>query len=110
MDDSSWFACSNAGQRWSVGSRLAGPTGVFDLLPLLIGDERHLVIGHGVVLVRANIQYSVGTGSNAVPAAIAFVGINCDVVLPGTVLISVIRFHNDQSIRVIAPSFQIRIQ
>lgn len=73
--------------------RLAGGTGVFELLAMFLTDECDRLISKRVIGVFTDNEHTIGANRHAISAAVALVGVDGDEEIAGAVLVAVVRYH-----------------
>jgi hypothetical protein len=79
----------HAGQRWTLTGRFARCAAILDLLALFFFDDGDLSLGQRVKRVESDLKDACRTSFHTGPAASAFVGVNLDEVLAGTVFVAI---------------------
>src|SRR5271157_4741906 len=95
MGDCACLTCRHTWEFSSVLRGLAGPAFVLELLFLILPDDSNRLLFHGIIRVLLHdLENLCRTGGHAIAAAIAFVRIDGDEIIPGAVAVTVVSQHS----------------
>src|SRR5271157_2949355 len=95
MGDCACLTCRHTWEFSSVLRGLAGPAFVLELLFLIQPDDSNRLLCHGIVRVLLHdLENLCRTGGHTIAAAIAFVRIDGDEIIPGAVTVSIVSQHD----------------